>query len=62
MTRLEAILDYLKEMRKMGQGVWQSRIFFMSIFLITISISWAIIIIAYNIRIEDVVSLINYIK
>lgn len=46
----------------MGQGVWLSRIFFGGLLIISISISVAILIIAYNVRIEDVIELIKLVK
>jgi len=62
MTRFEAILNFLKDLRVMGQGVWLSRIFFGGLLIISISISVAILIIAYNVRIEDVIELIKLVK
>ena len=62
MTRFEAILNFLKDLRAMGQGVWLSRIFFGGLLIISISISVAILIIAYNVRVEDVVELIRLVK
>ena len=62
MTRFEAILNFLKDLRAMGQGVWLSRIFFGRLLIISIYISVAILIIAYNVRVEDVVELIRLVK
>lgn len=62
MTWFQSTLDYLKEMRKMGMGIWQSRLFFGAMLLLASSIALSIIIISCNIHLQDVVELIKLVK
>jgi|DEB0MinimDraft_10_1074344.scaffolds.fasta_scaffold37708_1 hypothetical protein len=52
-------LDYLKAMRIMGKGIWQSRLFFVSLFILSLSISAAIILLANNSSLQQLRGIIN---
>jgi hypothetical protein len=52
-------LDYLKAMRIMGKGIWQSRLFFVSLFILSLSISAAILILANNSSLQQLRGIIN---
>jgi hypothetical protein len=52
-------LDYLKAMRIMGKGIWQSRLFFVSLFILSLSISAAILLLANNSSLQQLRGIIN---
>lgn len=59
MNFITAILDYFLKLRSMGGGTWQARLFFISIFIFSLSCSIAVILIANNTSLQDIKNLIN---
>lgn len=59
MKALKDTLDYFRQLRSMGLGKWQSRIFFLTIFILGCCIGYALIILASNTNLQQLIELKN---
>lgn len=59
MKAIKDILDYFRHLRSMGMGKWQSRIFFLTIFILGCCIGYALIIFASNTNLQQLIELKN---